>query len=132
MTFKLRFPSLFWTFSVAFLVVLILAVALQSWITVTLLTRLRVEFAGESAAHSTEQIGKQIAALEGPLDAREIIQILRRHRSKDPAFILMFRPTGGALLPDRRRACCRNEQLPRALAPGVVGPGGRCGHPGTT
>ncbi len=100
--YKVRLPSLFWTFSVALLAVLVLAAVLQSWVTVTLLTRLRVEFAGESAAHLTEQAGKQIAALQDPVNSGDIISVLRRYLSKDPAYILLFHSSDGTLLPDRR------------------------------
>ncbi len=82
---KLRSPSLFWTFSISLLVVLVLAAGLQSWLTVTLLTRLRMEFATDSAAYLTEQVSNQIAALQDISDNRAIISVLHRYRSKDPA-----------------------------------------------
>ena len=112
--FRLRLPSLFWTFALSFLAVLIVAAALQVGLVAAVLGPLNQRWTEDRAALSLRAIANEVAALPAPVADEQLTRVLRAHRQDAPGVGFAFTGADGRVVGERRRRS---------------GPGGEIGPP---
>lgn len=111
---RLRLPSLFWTFALAFLAALIVAAALQVGLVAAVLGPLNQRWTEDRAALSLRAIANEVAALPAPVADEQLMRVLRAHRQDAPGVGFAFTGADGRVVGERRRR---------------PGPGGEIGPP---
>ena len=103
--------SLFWTFAGVFLAVLVVATALQVFVSVGVLRPLAQQNARQQAELRVEQVSREIAALPYVSEPRDIIPVLRAENPEGRAEILVFCMHDGPVVPDRRLAVPAHQAI---------------------
>jgi signal transduction histidine kinase len=106
-------PSLFWTFAGSFLVVLVVAAAVQAMVVLAVVRPLSERLMTERAERLVRDVGAEIAATPG--DDAAVREVLRHNRPEGRSPVLLYRSDTGIVVPGRPLGPSSQRRLERLL-----------------